>query len=152
MLVLATIQYAKFVLVSTTYPISTSTNFIPMAIKFVLVEIVLEETVLVGDPLYLEHQTITRLSQWPSIQCIILKIVGFQVYPLCSTPLTFHHVGHVCVCVCLNTHNFAHMLDVMQGRKHWEGRGAAAPPPLSVFCESVYHISTRGKRLCPPHY
>ena len=30
----------------------TSTNFIPMAIKFVLVEIVLVETVLVGDPLY----------------------------------------------------------------------------------------------------
>ena len=63
--------YAKFVLVSTTQPISTSTNFttqqfhqsptstnfIPMAIKFVLVEIVLVETVLVetvlvGDPLY----------------------------------------------------------------------------------------------------
>ena len=47
--------YAKFVLVSTTYPISTSTdftihsnstssNFIPMAIKFVLVAIVLVET------------------------------------------------------------------------------------------------------------
>ena len=58
--------YAKFVLVSTTQPISTSTNFttyyvhrnststnfIPMEIKFVLVEIVLVETVLVGDPLY----------------------------------------------------------------------------------------------------
>ena len=29
-----------------------STNFIPMALKFVLVEIVLVETVLVGDPLY----------------------------------------------------------------------------------------------------
>ena len=56
--------YAKIVLVSTTQPISTSTNFttqqsvrnststnfIPMAPKFVLVEIVLVETVLVGDP------------------------------------------------------------------------------------------------------
>ncbi len=30
----------------------TSTNFIPIALKFVLVEIVLVETVLVGDPLY----------------------------------------------------------------------------------------------------
>ena len=33
---------------------SSSTNFIPMALKFVLVEIVLVETVLVGDPLYLD--------------------------------------------------------------------------------------------------
>ena len=32
---------------------STSTDFIPIAIKIVLVEIVLVETVLVGDPLYL---------------------------------------------------------------------------------------------------
>ena len=31
---------------------STSTDFIPIALKFVLVEIVLVETVLVGDPLY----------------------------------------------------------------------------------------------------
>ena len=33
------------------YYIFTSTNFIPIALKFVLVEIVLVETVLVGDPL-----------------------------------------------------------------------------------------------------
>ena len=58
--------YAKFVLVSTTQPISTSTNFatqqsgknststnfIPMALKLVLVEIVLVETVLVGNSSY----------------------------------------------------------------------------------------------------
>ena len=31
---------------------STSTDFIPIAIKIVQVEIVLVETVLVGDPLY----------------------------------------------------------------------------------------------------
>ena len=40
---------AKFILHSN----STSTNFIPMAMKFVQVEIILVETVLVGDPLYL---------------------------------------------------------------------------------------------------
>ena len=32
---------------------STSTNFIPIALKFVLVEFVLVKTVLVGDPLYM---------------------------------------------------------------------------------------------------
>ena len=32
---------------------STSTNFIPIALKFVLVEFVLVETVLLGDPLYI---------------------------------------------------------------------------------------------------
>ena len=31
---------------------STSTNFIPIVLKIVLVEFVLVETVLVGDPLY----------------------------------------------------------------------------------------------------
>ena len=41
---------------------STSTNFIPMAIKFVLVKIVLVETVLVGDPLYRWKNQ--RNNQW----------------------------------------------------------------------------------------
>ena len=40
---------------------STSTNFIPIALKFVLVEIVLVETVLVGDPLYLLAQSVLAL-------------------------------------------------------------------------------------------
>ena len=31
---------------------STNTNFIPIALKFVLVEFILVETILVGDPLY----------------------------------------------------------------------------------------------------
>ena len=35
---------------------STSTNFIPIAIKIVLVEFVLVETVLVGDPLYMRAE------------------------------------------------------------------------------------------------
>ena len=30
--------------------------------------------------------------------------------------------------------------------------GQLPPPPPLSFCESVYHIPTRGKRLCPPHY
>ena len=47
--ILKKLYYAKFILHSN----STSTNFIPMAMKFVQVEIVLVETVLVGDPLYL---------------------------------------------------------------------------------------------------
>ena len=34
---------------------STGTNFIPIALKFVLVEIVLVETVLVEDPLYCNY-------------------------------------------------------------------------------------------------
>ena len=55
------LYYAKFVLVeyrlnstSTNLLIrnSTSMNFIPIALKFVLVEFILVETVLVGDPLY----------------------------------------------------------------------------------------------------
>ena len=33
-----------------------STNFIPMAIRFVLLEILLVETVQVGDPLYLFYE------------------------------------------------------------------------------------------------
>ncbi len=69
--------YAKFVLVGTTQPISTSTNFttqqsgsnststnfIPIVPKFVLVEIVLVETVLVGDPLYKKFIN-SKLTNW----------------------------------------------------------------------------------------
>ena len=40
----------------------TSTNFIPIALKFVLVEIVLVETALVGDPLYLGCITLTMVT------------------------------------------------------------------------------------------
>jgi hypothetical protein len=36
--------------------IAYSTNFIPIALKIVLVEFVLVETVLVGDPLYREKE------------------------------------------------------------------------------------------------
>ncbi len=42
---------------------STSTNFIPIALKFVLVEFVLVETVLVGDPLYLEVSTFGKMDE-----------------------------------------------------------------------------------------
>ena len=42
---------------------STSTNFIPIALKFLLVEIVLVETVLVGDPLYRIWNCGKNLSQ-----------------------------------------------------------------------------------------
>ena len=44
--------YAKFVLVGTTWPISNSTKLIPIAQNIVLVEFVLVETVLLGDPLW----------------------------------------------------------------------------------------------------
>ena len=57
------IYKGTFVCKQTLYSNSTSTNFIPIALKYVIMEIVLVETVLMGDPLY-------SLSFCPNSHCI----------------------------------------------------------------------------------
>ena len=90
----------KFILVGITQPISTrtnfttqqsgrnstSTNFIPIALKFVLVEIVLVETVLVGDPLYTFAHTVP--VPWRSmlklLDIIVKKLARISLFKYSS--------------------------------------------------------------------
>ena len=53
---------------------STSTNFIPIALKIVLVEFVLVETVLVGDPLYFTFFGLKPPTTQYDFQCYRYKI------------------------------------------------------------------------------
>ena len=60
---------------------STSTNFIPIALKIVLVEFVQVETVLVGDPLY-SFSVYSRNSLRREIGCVLIILQKFRKFEL----------------------------------------------------------------------
>ena len=79
-------QIAKFPLVLILlHSNSTSTNFIPMAVKFVLVEIVLVETVLVGDLLQIEPKKVQLVAKKSTARVQRILPIFFAVdHPLCN--------------------------------------------------------------------
>ena len=59
---------------------STSTNFIPLALKIVLVESVLVKTILVGDPLYVIKMNTGKFTKGQIMSESVYEIIDFPKY------------------------------------------------------------------------